>query len=280
MSRASRLGATALCTLLILLMGSLSAPAQRRAVPRHPAPPAPAVAGRGHVFIGGYFYDPFFGPYPWWHRTAYPYRYFPIFDTGAHLHIRVAPESAEEAAVYVDGFYAGVVDDFNGVFQGLPLTPGGHRITLYLAGYRTIRRNVYLSPGSIFHLRETMQPLPINETAEPPEVAPPVPSPPAGTYRTPVRPPRAPVPSSAAAASTTGVGVLDLRVEPTDIEVRIDGQPWLSADEGHFVVQLSVGKHRLELRKTGTFVLGTDVEIGDGTTNTLELRLKAAPPAS
>jgi hypothetical protein len=261
-------------------MGSLPAAAQRHAVPRHPTTPAPAAAARGHVFVGGYFYDPFFGPYPWWHRTAYPYRYFPVFDNRAELHIRVAPEAAENAAVYVDGFYAGVVDDFNGVFQGLPLTPGGHGITLYLEGYRTIRRNIYLSPGSTFNLRETMPPLLPGEIADPPEVAPPVPPPPAGTYRTPVTPPRSPLSSSAPATISTGVGTLDLRVEPPDIEVRIDGQPWLSADEGHFVVQLSAGKHRLELRRTGTFGLGTDVEISDGATNTLEFRLKAPQPAS
>ena len=280
MSRLSRLRATAFCALVLLLMGSLSAAAQRRAVPRHPAPPAPAVAARAHVFVGGYFYDPFFGPYPWWHRTAYPYWYFPVFDNRAELHIRVAPEAAEDAAVYVDGFYAGVVDDFNGVFQGLPLTPGGHSVTLFLEGYRTIRRNIYLSPGSTFNLRETMQPLPTGEVADPPEVAPPVPPPPAGTYQTPVTPPRSPLPSPTPATSATGVGMLDLRVEPADIEVRIDGKPWLSADEGHFVVQLSVGKHRLELRKTGTFLIATDVEIGDGETNTLELRLRTPPPAS
>jgi hypothetical protein len=238
------------------------------------------VAARGHVFVGGYFYDPFFGPYPWWHRTAYPYRYFPVFDNRADLHVRVAPEAAENAAVYVDGFYAGVVDDFNGVFQGLPLTPGGHGIALFLEGYRTIRRNIYLSPGSTFNLRETMQPLLPGEIADPPEVAPPVPPPPAGTYRTPVTPPRSPLSSSAPATISTGVGTLDLRVEPADIEVRIDGQPWLSADEGHFVVQLSAGKHRLEFRRTGTFGLATDVEISDGATNTLEFRLKAPQPAS
>ena len=72
MSRFSPLRATAFCALVLLLMGPLSAGAQRRAVPRHPTPPAPAVAARAHVFVGGYFYDPFFGPYPWWHRTAYP----------------------------------------------------------------------------------------------------------------------------------------------------------------------------------------------------------------
>jgi hypothetical protein len=67
---------------------------------------------RGHVFIGGYFYDPFYGPYPWWPRTAYPYWYFPVYDKRAEVRLRVEPEEAEDAAVYVDGFYAGVVDDF------------------------------------------------------------------------------------------------------------------------------------------------------------------------
>jgi hypothetical protein len=236
------------------------------------------VIARGHVFVGGYFYDPMFGPYPWWPRTAYPYWYFPVFDSRAELRIRVAPEAAEEAAVYVDGFYAGIVDDFNGVFQGLPLTPGGHGITLYLEGYGTIRRNIYLSAGSTFSLRETMQALPAGEAAEPPEVIPPVPPPPAGTYRTPVTPPRLPLRSTPPAVAAR-IGTLDLWVQPADIEVRIDGQPWLSAEEGHFVVQLSAGRHRLELQKAGTFLLATDVEISDGATNTLELRLKT-PPAS
>jgi len=279
MSRLSRLTGPALCALVLTITGASAADAQRRAVPRQPHHPAPAVAVRGHVFVGGYFYDPMFGPYPWWARTAYPYWYFPVFDNRADVRIRVAPEAAEEAAVYVDGFYAGVVDDFNGVFQGVPLTPGGHSITLYLEGYRTIRRNIYLSPGSMFSLRETMQTLHAGETAEPPEVVPPVPPPPAGTYRTPVTPPRLAPGSPSPATSTRGIGSLDLRVQPADIEVRIDGQPWLSAEEGHFVVQLSAGKHRLELQKAGTFLLKTDVEISDGATNTLELRLKT-PPAS
>ena len=96
-------------------------------MPRHPTHPQRAVIVRGHVFIGGYFYDPFFGPYPWWPRTAYPYWYFPVFDNRAEVLLRVQPKEAEDAAVYVDGFYAGIVDDFNGVFQSLPLTAGAHR---------------------------------------------------------------------------------------------------------------------------------------------------------
>jgi hypothetical protein len=262
-----------LCALILLAAGASAVDAQRGAVPRHPPRHEPTVSVHGHVFIGGYFYDPFFGPYPWWPRTAYPYWYFPVFDHRADLRLRIAPEPAEDAAVYIDGFYAGVVDDFNGVFQALPLTSGGHRIALYLAGYRTIRRNIYLSPGSMFTLHETMQPLAAGEVAEPPEVAQPVPPPPAGTYLPPVTPPRAqPAPPQPAAVS---VGTLDLRVTPPDIEVTIDGQPWATADEGHFVVQLTVGKHRLELSKTGVFRLGTEIDISEGETNTLEMNLKA-----
>jgi len=152
MSRFPRFTGLTLSALILLVMLPGEADAQRRAVPRHPSHPEHAVVLSGHVFIGGYFYDPFFGPYPWWPRTGYPYWYFPVYDNRAEVHLRVQPEEAENAAVYVDGFYAGVVDDFNGVFQALPLTPGGHGIVLYLEGYRTVRHNIYLRPGSTLAL--------------------------------------------------------------------------------------------------------------------------------
>src|SRR4051794_31958685 len=50
----------------------------------------------------------------------------------------------KDAAVYVDGYYAGLVDDFDGAFQRLRTTPGGHEITIYLEGYRTYSERVYL----------------------------------------------------------------------------------------------------------------------------------------
>jgi hypothetical protein len=68
-------------------------------------------------------------------------------------------------------------------------------------------------------------------------------------------------------------GILDLRVPP-DVDVTIDGQRWATADEGHFVVRLPAGRHRLELSKTGTFRLGTDIHISTGETNTLEFNLR------
>jgi hypothetical protein len=253
----------------VVLLGTLPgiADAQRRAVPRHPPHPQRAVVVRGHVFIGGYFYDPFYGPYPWWPRTAYPHWYFPVYDNRAEVRLRVEPEEAEDAAVYVDGFYAGVVDDFNGVFQSLPLTPGGHTIVLDLEGYRSVRHNFYLSPGASFKLRATMERLPVGEKNEPPELAQPVPAPPTGTYRMPATPPRVAVaPPPVRPAGAVGFGTLDIFVQPTGAEVTIDGQRWVTSDEGHFMVQVPAGKHRVEIKKPGYRQFATEIEVGDGQT--------------
>lgn len=274
MTRFARFAALALFASVLLVTRSDIADAQRRAVPRHPPHPERAVVVRGHVFVGGYLYDPFFGPYPWWPRAAYPYWYFPVYDNRADLRLQVRPEEAEDAAVYVDGFYAGTVDDFNGTFQALPLTPGGHTIVLYLEGYRTVRHNIYLKPASSFKLRATMERLPAGVTSEPPELAPPVPAPPAGTYRAPTTPPKRPGPQPAPrAAEAAGFGTLDLYVQPATAEVTIDGHPWVSSDEGHFMVQVPAGKHHVEVGESGYRQFTTDIEIREGEAMPLNVSL-------
>lgn len=273
MFRIHRLVAIALSSLILLVTFPGAPDAQRRAVPRHPAHPDRQVVVRGQVFIGGYFYDPFFGRYPWWRRGAYPYWYFPVFDNRAELRLSVQPDEAETAAVYVDGFYAGIVDDFNGVFQGLPLTPGGHRIVLYLEGFRTVTHHIYLRPGSTFKLRQTMDRLPAGVASERPELSPPVPAPPAGTYTNPVTPPTLPPSAIPTRPEAAGFGTLDLYVQPETAEVKIDGERWTSSDEGHFVVQVPAGRHRVEIRKTGYRQFTTEIEVGDGATRPLNVSL-------
>jgi hypothetical protein len=118
---------------------------------------------RGYIYTP-FFYDPFWGPYP------YPYGAYTFgVPPEADVKVEVTPKQAE---VYVDGFYAGVADDFDGVFKRLHTTPGGHAITLHLEGYRTITQNLYASPGSTYKLRDTMERLAAGETS----VAPPSPS--------------------------------------------------------------------------------------------------------
>jgi hypothetical protein len=117
--------------------------------------PANAQGRRGRVIVSGgfvyspFFYDRFWGPYPY-----YGYGAFPIgVRASGDVRVLATPKQAE---VYVDGFYAGVVDDFDGVLQRLHTTPGGHAITLHLEGYRTVTQNIYVTPDSTFKLQLTM----------------------------------------------------------------------------------------------------------------------------
>lgn len=72
----------ALAVLAVVALSPDDALAQRRG------------GGRPHgpVFVGGYFYDPFFGPYPWWGPGAYPYPSFPVYDDSARARRRVRDE--------------------------------------------------------------------------------------------------------------------------------------------------------------------------------------------
>jgi len=254
-------------------------PRPGRVEPSHPGHPPPIRIVRGRVFIGGYFYDPIFGPYPWWRWPDYPYWYYPIYDDRSELHIKVTPDAAKLAAVYVDGYYAGVVDDFDGIFQELPLTPGGHRIVLYLEGYRTVSRNLYLPPRASYTMREALLLLPPGERSTPPDLAPALPPPPPGSYTMPGTPPTLPAPPAppATAAKAPGYGTLDLFVQPAGSEVTIDGQRWVSSAGGHFVVQLSAGTHRIEVSRPGYRPYAGDVEVRDGEQATLNVSLAATP---
>ena len=258
--------------------------AQGRAVPRPPAAPGraeprpPVVRGRV-VFVGGYFYDPFFGPYPWWPRAQYPYAYFPMYDNRAEVRMLVTPT---QAAVYVDGFYAGIVDDFDGFFQRLPLSPGGHDIVLYLEGYRTVHQRLYLMPGSGFKLQYRMEQLSAGETTEPPPLAPPVPPPPVDTFIPPRTPPRRAllpppqVPGTPPQAET--FATLMLRVQPASAEVTIDGERWVSSDGERFVVEVAAGPHRVDVSKRGYQRFSTEIQVPEGEPTSLNVSLSPEKP--
>ena len=51
-----------------------------------------------------------------------------------------------DAAVYVDGYYAGIVDDFDGFFQRLTLEVGPHEIEIVAPGQEPVAYNVYVDP--------------------------------------------------------------------------------------------------------------------------------------
>jgi hypothetical protein len=227
------------------------------------------------VFVGDYSYDSFFGPYPWWQR-AYPFPYDSVYDNRAEVRVLVTPE---EAAVYVDGFYAGIVDDFDGIFQRLPLPPGAHEIALYLAGYRTVHERVHLMPASTFNLRCTMERLPAGETSDALIVALPFPPPPVGSFIPPRTPPRTAPPRAAEASTATSRhGTLALQVQPLNAEVSIDGELWANSDAARFVAELSAGLHRGHVAKSGYQRFSTALQVRDGETTALNVSLTPEGP--
>jgi hypothetical protein len=129
------------------------------AVPRSSAPPTKVVGGiivpggyyggyydpwwygGGYTYGGGYYggyYDPWYGAYPSYPQSGGSYSN----DEGA-LRLKIKPREAE---VYVDGYYVGIVDEFDGIFQRLHIDSGPHRIEVRAPGFETLTFDVRISP--------------------------------------------------------------------------------------------------------------------------------------
>lgn len=178
----------------------------------------------------------------------------PFFDRGTALRFQVTPEDAE---IFLDGYYVGTVDDFDGMFQRLYLEPGEHDVEIYLTGYRSVRQKVFVQPGATFRLRYDMDALMPGDTADPRPVAPATPPPAAGRRPIPQRPDQ-----------QSEFGAIAIRVQPRDAVVLIDGERWdTPPDNDRLVVQLPAGPHRIEIRKDGFggYSATVDVRRGDET---------------
>ena len=233
------------------------------------------VRPRTTVVVGGYYrplhyYDPFysswyFSPYAQWPPYGYHGRSF--YDDSAALRLQVAPRETE---VFIDGYYAGTVDDFDGVFQRLHIEPGDHDVELYLPGHRSVQQKIYLQSGKTFTVRHTMEPLAAGEAP---------PARPAGTAAAPAGPrpvPRRPGqrPDARDSAGNEAFGALALRVQPADAEVFIDGERWAgAAEDDRLVVQLAPGVHRVEVRKAGFRSYITEITVRSRETATLNVAM-------
>lgn len=214
----------------------------------------PAVADAQRSRHGRVVYvQPHYAPWPWWGPYPYgPYAY-PLVHYGvSSLRIQTHPEDAE---VFVDGYFAGEVDQFNGIFQRLRLTPGGHEIAIFHEGYRTFRRQLYLRPAGNQTLRIELEPLGPGETSEVPA--------PFDRAPLPTTAPAGPPPEqSTAPAAPRRTGVVVLRVEPVDAEILIDREPIARPPgTGPITIELDEGRHTVEVRKAGYQPYSQDVLI-------------------
>jgi hypothetical protein len=111
----------------------------------------------GSIGFSNYgYYGAYGSPYPYapyvygapWQASGY--------DIGG-IRLRIQPRNAQ---VFVDGYYAGVVDDFDGTFQSLRLEQGGHKIEVHMPGYEDLELDVHVQPGRTITLQENLRPRP------------------------------------------------------------------------------------------------------------------------
>jgi hypothetical protein len=110
--------------------------------------------------------------YPYAYPYAYPYPYpnpyavagYPLPPAGyvtatpGYAYGGVRIEGAPpEGQVFVDGYYMGVVDDFDGASQHLNLQAGPHKIEIRLAGGAPIAFDVNVQPGRTMSVHAGMQ---------------------------------------------------------------------------------------------------------------------------
>jgi hypothetical protein len=282
---------------------------------RHPR----AGTGTGHRYggryggygdYGGGYYSGYYPWYPWYYPSGYSwgpywgsyyYGYWPqgAYYTGGYARsyrssngetgaIRVLVDP-EDAKVYVDGYYAGKVDDFDGFTQRLYVPRGPHEILLKREGYRSQRYRVYVIPGETLKIEhdmakgqgeETLQDLTGGRGDLPDSRYAPDPR---GSSREDreqdedvedAPPPRSghddlsvDVPRGAARGS------LALRVWPADASVYVDGE-FRGTGRQLRTLEMDPGTHRVEVVRPGFPTFQREVEIRPGRTEDLQVTLE------
>ena len=239
---------------------------------------------------------PYYGQYPY----PYPYPYYGYSGNWASARLEIKPRDAQ---VYVDGYLVGMVDQFDGAFQRLDLPTGEHEVVAYAKGYRSYRQRTLFRPGETYHFKGILEPLPPGAPEEPAPQAAPMrqdpdnpnepraPRDPRDPYvRDPYQDPnRQPPPPPGDRGRTmpppdrqgdrrgpenSNFGTLNIRVQPGDAVVVIDGEKWDSPEGGsRLSVQLAGGSHRVEVRKDGFKPYSATIQIHPGDAQALNISL-------
>jgi hypothetical protein len=143
----------------------------------------PYYSGYGYVYdpFYSFYYSPYYNRYGYWNPWGYgyglgyfsydPYLFgamgypgylsgggYGAYDPGSSgggsyieryrgagsLRLKIKPADAQ---VYIDGYYVGVVDSFDGLFQKLNVDAGPHKVELKAEGYETTEFEVVVTPN-------------------------------------------------------------------------------------------------------------------------------------
>jgi hypothetical protein len=136
--------------------------------------------GYGAFGLGYFYYDPYWWGGSYWGGAPFGYAgyggyggYGPGYDGygpgyggavysgegygSGELRLKVKPRDAE---VHVDGYFVGLVDDYDGVFQRLTIDSGAHRIEIRKPGFETLSFEVRVPPGQTVTYRGELEKVP------------------------------------------------------------------------------------------------------------------------
>ncbi len=254
---------------------------------RHPR--AGSGTGSGGGYYPGYggrgwsYYHPGYGGY-WWPYSSYGWYggywgypggwgggsvYHHVRREGGSIRVLVDPS---EARVYVDGYYAGVVDDFDGLLQRLHVSPGRHEIALKLEGYKTHRMRVYVGPDATLKLHYDLQ-KGTGETLEDLSGGVPLPERELRREREAEDGPAADEEAAAAEERVARSGRLKLSVQPEDASVYVDGA-FRGTGREAASLRLAPGRHRIEVVRPGYRTAENEVDVAPGETTRLTVTLE------
>jgi len=230
--------------------------------------------GYGWGFGLGYGYG--YGAYGYGYGDYYGYYPAPYYGGGyretnvAQIRTLIDPPKTR---VYVDGYYAGVADDFDGMFQRLSVSPGRHDIALKLEGYASHTYSVYVGGAETIKLRwdmvkgtgETRETIgseyerPLDQSPAParelPQSEPPRARPEPGRE---VDSPR--IDQPVIQMPQAGRGEILFDILPLDASVYIDGEFHGKASQVT-QVQLPFGRHRIEVVRPGYRTEETEINV-------------------
>ena len=113
----------------------------------------------------GYFY---YDQYAWYPSGGYGYGYYPgrpaVYGDGRYRYdvgsLRLDVMGPKDAQVLVDGYYAGIVDDFDGAFQSLDLESGSYRVEIAAPGFEPLVFDIRIQPGQKINYRGELRRVP------------------------------------------------------------------------------------------------------------------------
>jgi hypothetical protein len=107
---------------------------------------------------GVYYGSPYYGyAYPPYGYVTPPPGYLSAIPGRPYGGVRIE-DAARDARVFVDGYYMGIVDDFDGVFQHMNLEAGPHHVEIRAPGFEPVAFDVNVQPGETISYHAEMFP--------------------------------------------------------------------------------------------------------------------------